>query len=56
MHVHAVRYLLKDLPQSDEQLAAWLEERWIEKGETLEQLKHSLSRGEIWGGDMKKIE
>jgi hypothetical protein len=56
MHVHATRFPLEDLPRDDEQLAAWLEERWTEKGEVLEQLKESLSRGESWGGDMKKIE
>ncbi|TPX08802.1 uncharacterized protein E0L32_009742 [Thyridium curvatum] len=35
-HVHARRFPLEDLPPSDEELAAWLESRWVEKGEWLE--------------------
>ncbi|KAG6136935.1 hypothetical protein E4U24_000134 [Claviceps purpurea] len=41
-HVHARRFPLKSLPDSDEDLARWLEERWIEKGEWLE------SRKQVW--------
>lgn len=35
-HVHARRFPLEDLPQGDEGLAKWLEERWVEKGRWLE--------------------
>jgi len=36
-HVHARRFPLEELPQDDEGLAKWLEQRWIEKGEWLEE-------------------
>ncbi|KAI0016460.1 1-acyl-sn-glycerol-3-phosphate acyltransferase [Xylariomycetidae sp. FL0641] len=35
-HVLARRFPLEELPHSDEELAKWLEERWIEKGQWLE--------------------
>ncbi|CAJ2501592.1 Uu.00g044450.m01.CDS01 [Anthostomella pinea] len=35
-HVMARRYPLDELPHTDEELAKWLEERWVEKGEWLE--------------------
>ncbi|KAI1142686.1 1-acyl-sn-glycerol-3-phosphate acyltransferase [Hypoxylon sp. FL0543] len=38
-HIHARRYPLEDLPHTDEELAKWLEQRWIEKGEWLEAMK-----------------
>jgi hypothetical protein len=42
-HVHARRFLLEDLPQTDEELAKWLEQRWVEKGEWLEGKKNEWS-------------
>ena len=35
-HVHARRFPMETLPEKDEDLATWLEQRWIEKGEWLE--------------------
>lgn len=35
-HVHARRFPMETLPETDEELAAWLEERWVEKGVWLE--------------------
>ncbi|KFG86561.1 1-acylglycerol-3-phosphate acyltransferase [Metarhizium anisopliae] len=40
-HVHARRFSLETLPESDEDLAQWLEQRWVEKGEWLESLKQT---------------
>ncbi|PHH74279.1 hypothetical protein CDD82_5020 [Ophiocordyceps australis] len=36
-HVHVRRFPIESLPDTDEGLALWLEERWIAKGEWLEQ-------------------
>ncbi|KAK4212986.1 hypothetical protein QBC37DRAFT_183097 [Rhypophila decipiens] len=36
-HVHTRRFELGDLPEDDEGLAKWLEQRWVEKGEWLEE-------------------
>ncbi|PFH63316.1 hypothetical protein XA68_13773 [Ophiocordyceps unilateralis] len=35
-HVHARRFPIESLPDTDDGLACWLEERWLEKGEWLE--------------------
>jgi hypothetical protein len=43
-HVHVLRYPLEDLPESDADLAKWLETRWIEKGEYLEQKREDWAR------------
>ncbi|TAQ84899.1 hypothetical protein B7494_g6784 [Chlorociboria aeruginascens] len=43
-HVHAQRYLLADLPETDEELSNWLETRWIEKGEFLEAKREEWAR------------
>ncbi|OAQ64219.1 acyltransferase [Pochonia chlamydosporia 170] len=40
-HIHARRFSLDTLPESDEDLAKWLEQRWVEKGEWLESLKQT---------------
>ncbi|KAI4602724.1 hypothetical protein KJ359_007942 [Pestalotiopsis sp. 9143b] len=40
-HVHARRFPLEELPHTDEELAKWLEQRWIEKGEWLEKKKQA---------------
>ncbi|KAH9909321.1 1-acyl-sn-glycerol-3-phosphate acyltransferase [Xylariomycetidae sp. FL2044] len=39
-HVHARRFPLEELPHTDEELAKWLEQRWVEKGEWLEYRKN----------------
>ena len=46
--VHVRRFELGDLPDDEAGLRTWLEERWVEKGELLEELKGKLSRGESW--------
>jgi len=35
-HVHVRRFLVSELPATDAELATWLEQRWVEKGEWLE--------------------
>ncbi|KAG6039791.1 hypothetical protein E4U41_002138 [Claviceps citrina] len=38
-HVHVRRFSVETLPESDDDLARWLEKRWMEKGEWLESQK-----------------
>ncbi|QPG99253.1 hypothetical protein C2857_001314 [Epichloe festucae Fl1] len=40
-HIHARRFPLESLPESDEHLARWLEKRWVEKGDWLESHKQA---------------
>ena len=47
-HVDVQRYMLEDLPRTDEELAAWLEERWMEKGRRLESMRQDLVKGLPW--------
>ncbi|KAI9709259.1 MAG: hypothetical protein M1820_003379 [Bogoriella megaspora] len=47
-HVHVDRYTLKELPDTDEELAKWLEARWMEKGDRLEILRDALMKDEEW--------
>ncbi|KHN98536.1 1-acylglycerol-3-phosphate acyltransferase [Metarhizium album ARSEF 1941] len=42
-HIHVRRFPLETLPESDQGLAQWLEQRWAEKGEWLESLKQAWS-------------
>ncbi|KAI1872667.1 hypothetical protein JX265_005547 [Neoarthrinium moseri] len=42
-HVHARRFPLEELPHTDEELAKWLECRWVEKGEWLDRKKKEWS-------------
>ncbi|KAI9740321.1 MAG: hypothetical protein M1834_004900 [Cirrosporium novae-zelandiae] len=53
-HLHVERYALKDLPMTPQNLARWLEERWMEKGERLEKLRLKLEAGEGWGDAGKR--
>ena len=46
--VHVDRHLIEELPDSDEELAQWLEDRWVEKGERLEELRQKLDQGLPW--------
>ncbi|KAF2212166.1 hypothetical protein CERZMDRAFT_29959, partial [Cercospora zeae-maydis SCOH1-5] len=39
LYVHVARHAIEDLPHSDADLARWLEDRWVEKGERLEGLR-----------------
>lgn len=48
LHAHVRRFALDSLPEDDEQLAQWLEKRWIEKGERLGLLKKQLANHEPW--------
>ena len=43
-HVHARRFPLAQLPDTDEGLAKWLEQRWVEKGEWLEAKREEWAR------------
>jgi hypothetical protein len=47
-YVHVDRHIIKDLPEKDEELAQWLESRWMEKGERLEGLRRTLQAGFEW--------
>ncbi len=44
-HVHVERFPLENLPHSDVDLANWLEQRWIAKGEWLEEKRNEWSKG-----------
>jgi hypothetical protein len=46
--VHVRRFEVSSLPAGEAELKAWLEERWVEKGEVLEELRGKLERGEGW--------
>jgi len=46
--VHVERHPLDELPRTDQDLAQWLEDRWVEKGERLEELRQRLSKGLPW--------
>jgi hypothetical protein len=54
-HVHADRHALQTLPESDDELAKWLETRWIEKGKRLEGLQQELEEGRPWGKSWKEM-
>ncbi|KAI1374155.1 1-acyl-sn-glycerol-3-phosphate acyltransferase [Hypoxylon crocopeplum] len=41
--IHVRRFPLEDLPYTDEELANWLEQRWVEKGEWLDGMKTEWS-------------
>jgi hypothetical protein len=47
--VHLDRHLLEDLPDSDDELKIWLEDRWFEKGRRLENLRVEMQNGR-WNG------
>lgn len=42
-HVHVDRYPLDELPQHEQELAQWLENRWIAKGDRLEKWRLELA-------------
>ena len=43
-HVHVRRFELRDLPETDLELAKWLEQRWLEKGEWLAEQKERWAK------------
>ncbi|KAH7136576.1 hypothetical protein EDB81DRAFT_902542 [Dactylonectria macrodidyma] len=45
-HVRARRFSIESLPTADEELATWLEQLWIEKGEWLEVQRQEWALGE----------
>lgn len=47
-HVHVRRFLMEEMPGTEEELGKWLEERWVEKGERLEELRWELVKGIEW--------
>jgi len=52
-HVDVKRILLAELPESDAELAKWLETRWIEKGEYLEAKREEWARARTLEAPMK---
>ncbi|KAL1636128.1 hypothetical protein SLS58_009977 [Diplodia intermedia] len=50
-YAHVQRWDMAALPEGDEALAKWLEERWVEKGERLEELRRVVEEGGEWVGD-----
>jgi hypothetical protein len=53
--VYVRRFGIEDLPEDEAGLRSWLEERWVEKGDLLEELRGRLLRGESWE-DLEKEE
>lgn len=52
-HIHVERFEIKDLARkSDRELAAWLEERWVQKSKRLEELQGRLESGINWSQDI----
>ncbi|KAI8138966.1 acyltransferase-domain-containing protein [Fennellomyces sp. T-0311] len=50
-HVNVKRFAIKDLPDNDEQLAAWLRKRYVEKDRFLSTLRHGWIKEldeEVW--------
>ena len=50
-YVHVERWDIEGLPEGEEGLKAWLEEKWIEKGRRLEALRVDLMEGREWVGE-----
>ncbi|KAF2808619.1 uncharacterized protein BDZ99DRAFT_59569 [Mytilinidion resinicola] len=50
-YVHVDRYPIAELPETAEGLSQWLETRWVQKGNRLDDLKRKLERGEEWEAD-----
>lgn len=48
--MHVRRFAIEELPLTEAGLKFWLEERWLEKGRLLEELRLRLVRGEGWEG------
>jgi hypothetical protein len=49
-HVHAERFEIADLVgKDDEELARWLEDRWLKKSAILLGLNEDLQQGLAWG-------
>ncbi|KAK8218362.1 1-acylglycerol-3-phosphate acyltransferase [Phyllosticta capitalensis] len=46
--VHVDRFEVNQLPEDEEGLAAWLDGRWVAKGQRLEGLREGLAKGESW--------
>lgn len=53
-HVNVQRWPLDELPHEDAELAKWLEDRWLEKGQYLEGLREMLERGASWDALLRK--
>ena len=47
-YTHVERHAISDLPRTDEELAQWLEDCWVRKGERLERLRLALEEGRSW--------
>jgi hypothetical protein len=55
MYAYVRRFELSSLPEAENEIIQWLEDRWVEKGERLADLKKSLDYGEPWKGIVSKI-
>lgn len=51
--VHVRRWPMEDLPAGDKELATWIEQRWVEKGEWLEQKRLEWARDDVVGNKDK---
>lgn len=48
-HVNVRRYPIEELPNDDEQLAAWLRQRYVEKDQLLTRMRERWTEGmEVW--------
>ncbi|KAK5459404.1 hypothetical protein LTS15_003532 [Exophiala xenobiotica] len=55
-HVHVERFDIEELAsRSDEELASWLEERWVAKSALLQELKRKLEDGQDWSQQEQKL-
>jgi hypothetical protein len=52
-HVDVKRISLEDLPETDAELAKWLETRWMEKGEYLDAKREEWARTGGFAAPMK---
>lgn len=53
-HAHVLRFPLSELPQTDAELAKWLEKRWMEKGQYLEEKREEWARLPVTTGSSKQ--
>ncbi|KAI7886082.1 acyltransferase-domain-containing protein [Lichtheimia hyalospora FSU 10163] len=52
-HVNVRRYPIEELPNEDEQLAAWLRQRYVEKDQLLTRMRESWTEGmDVWSEEI----
>jgi len=52
-HVDVKRILLTDLPETDAELAKWLETRWIQKGDYLDEKREEWAKAGTLAASIK---